>query len=85
MATETKKQDTAPVDVMQEVFKALSQLCEDKGNAYWALSNAARDYKYINADKERCEINVAHGEHLAAIEALYLARKIYNQLQDGSN
>ena len=65
------------MSAIEEAFSALSQLCEEKGNAYWVLSCAARDRGYHSDQNERNAIHVAHGEHLAAIEALYLARKVY--------
>lgn len=65
------------MSAIEKVFNALSQLCEEKGNAYWALADTAREGGYKSTPEERKALHVAHGEHLAAIEALYLARKIY--------
>ena len=70
------------MSAVEEVFNALSQLCEEKGNAYWVLSDAARDRGYHSDQKDRNAIHVAHGEYLAAIEAFYLARKTYRIAND---
>ena len=65
------------MSAIEEVFNALSQLREEKRNAYWALADAAREGGYKSTPEERKAQHVAHGECLAATEALYLARKIY--------
>lgn len=62
------------MSAIEEVFNALSQLCEEKGNTYWALEGAATSPW---TREERNAFHFAHGEHLAAMEALYLARKVY--------
>jgi len=63
------------VSAIEEVFNALSQLCEEKGNTWWALEGAPTSSPWTR--EERNAFHVAHGEHLAAMEALYLARKVY--------
>lgn len=62
-----------------EILGVLSRLCEEKESAWMSAADAVESASMSARAGARYTRNVAHGEHMAAIEALYAARAVANR------